>query len=143
VQTTFQRPSVSLDLSRRLVRAAEAHASTIGIAIAVTVVDESGVMKSFSRMDAAPLVAVGASRKKALTAVGFGISTGRAWHDFIKDDPILLHGAQHLDDFILLGGGLPILVDDSIVGAIGVSGGHYVQDEACAKAALAVLAPVA
>ncbi|MEN0061699.1 MAG: heme-binding protein [Myxococcota bacterium] len=140
---TIHRPTISLELAQRLIEAAEAHARTTGLAIATTVVDESGILKAFSRMDHAALIAVGASRKKALTAVGFGIPTGQAWHDFIKDDPILMNGAGQLDDFILLGGGLPIRVANVLVGAIGVSGGHYAQDEACAKAALSVLEPVA
>ena len=36
--------------------------------------------------------------------------------------------------FALLDGGIPITVRGEVVGAIGVSGGHYVQDEACATA---------
>ena len=39
----------------------------------------------------------------------------------------------------LLGGGMPIQIDGALVGAIGVSGGHYRQDEECAKAALGEL----
>ena len=43
------------------------------------------------------------------------------------------------EDFILLGGGSPIYVDGALVGAIGVAGGHYSKDEACAQAALEAL----
>ena len=136
MHATFVRRSLSAELARALLDAAEAKASALGLAISVTVVDESGVLKAYARMDGAALVAEGASRKKALTAVGFGIPTGEAWHSFIKDDPILMHGAPQLDHFILLGGGLPIRVEGQLVGAIGVSGGHYHQDEACARAAL-------
>ena len=65
--------------------------------------------------------------------------TGKPWHDFIKDDPILSGGAPALEDFILLGGGSPIYVDGALVGAIGVAGGHYSKDEACVTAALEAL----
>ena len=140
MRPTVTKQSISAELAHAMIAAAEKKAAEIGLAIAVTVVDEGGVLKAFSRMDGAALVAVGASRKKALTAVGFGIPTGETWHNFIKDDPILLHGAQHLDDFILLGGGSPIVVDGALVGAIGVSGGHYHQDEICTRAALELLA---
>ena len=47
-----------------------------------------------------------------------------------------MHGAGSLKDFTLLGGGSPIIIDEEIVGAIGVSGGHYKQDEECVNAAL-------
>ncbi|MEO0602801.1 MAG: heme-binding protein [Myxococcota bacterium] len=143
MEPTYPRASITAELARHLIEAAEIHARSLGLAITTAVVDESGVLKAFSRMDHSPLVAGGASHKKARTAVGFGIPTGEAWHDFIKDDPILTQGAQQLDDFILLGGGLPIVHDGQLIGAIGVSGGHYTQDEACARAALECLEPVA
>jgi uncharacterized protein GlcG (DUF336 family) len=143
MRNTISRQTISLELAHAMIAAAQAKGQEIGLPIAVTIVDESGVLKAFSRMDGAALIAVSASRKKALTAVGFGFPTGESWHNFIKDDPILLIGAQHLDDFILLGGGLPIVIDGAIVGAIGVSGGHYHQDEICARAATALLAVAA
>jgi uncharacterized protein GlcG (DUF336 family) len=87
-------------------------------------------------MDNAPLISIDISRKKAITAVGFGMSTGEAWHNFIKDDPILNDGVASITDFILLGGGSPIVFEGNLIGAIGISGGHYKQDEQCVKAAL-------
>ena len=133
------KKSITALLAKQMIDAAAQKAEEIGMSIAITIVDESGVLKAFSRMDTAPLVAVDASRKKAITAVGFGFPTGDAWYNFIKDDPILHEGAHNLKDFILLGGGAPIIVDDTIVGAIGISGGHYKQDEICLNAALDVL----
>ena len=133
------KKSITALLATQMIDAAAQKAEEIGMSIAITIVDESGVLKAFSRMDTAPLVAVDASRKKAITAVGFGFPTGDAWYNFIKDDPILHEGAHNLKDFILLGGGAPLIVDDTIVGAIGISGGHYKQDEICLNAALDVL----
>ena len=40
---------------------------------------------------------------------------------------------------ILFGGGNPIFIDGQMIGGIGVSGGHYSQDQECADAGLAVL----
>lgn len=137
---TFSKPSLCLEAATRVLRAAEAKAAQLGLCIATTVVDESGVTKAFARMDGAPLVAVDVSRKKATTAVGFGLATGKTWHDFVKDDPILAAGAQSLPDFTMLGGGFPIIVGGHMVGAVGVSGGHYSQDEECARAGLGVVA---
>ena len=136
---TRQISSITLAAAAAAVEAAEAKAAELGMAIATTVVDHSGVVKMFSRMDGAVLVASDASYKKARTAVGFGMPTGKPWHDFIKDDPILSGGAPALEDFILLGGGSPVYVDGALVGAIGVAGGHYSKDEACAQAALDAL----
>ncbi len=137
---TFTKTSITTELAKQMLDAATTKAEEIGFAIAITIIDESGNLKAFSRMDNAPLIAIDASRKKAVTAVGFGFPTGDAWYNFIKDDPILNDGAHNLKDFILLGGGSPITIDGTIVGAVGVSGGHYKQDEQCMNAALSLLA---
>ena len=72
----------------------------------------------------------------AWTAISFGMAT-HEWHDFIKDDPPLLHGIVHQEDLIVFGGGYPIKEGDELIGGIGVSGGHYTQDQEVAEAALA------
>jgi uncharacterized protein GlcG (DUF336 family) len=132
----FSKKSVSFETARIMAEAAMAKASAMGLAIAVTIVDESGVLKYFARMDGAPLIAVDASRKKAITAVGFGLPTGKPWFDFIEKDPILREGVHDFTDFMLMGGGLPLNAGGVIIGAIGVSGGHYDNDRQCAEEAL-------
>lgn len=133
---TYSRRTLSSDCAQHLLQAAFQKAAALGIRISVTIVDESGVLKAYGRMDGSPLMAEGACRKKALTAVGLGLRTGDEWYNFIKEDPQLVAGVGSLPDFILLGGGAPIVVDGHPVGAIGVAGGHYRQDEACVEAAL-------
>jgi uncharacterized protein GlcG (DUF336 family) len=62
------------------------------------------------------------------------------WHDFIKDDPPLAAGAVGgIERLVIFGGGFPIAVGDRVVGALGVSGGHYTQDVEVAEAGLAAL----
>ena len=136
---TFIKKSLSYESCIVMAKAAISRAEELKIKIAITIIDESGLLKAFFRMDYSPLVAVDASRKKALTAVGYGISTGDDWYGFIKDDPILFHGVQQFKDFILLGGGSPVIDAETIIGAIGISGGHYKQDEECIMAALKAL----
>jgi len=136
---TFDKFSVSHELASRMIKAAMEKAEEIGLGISVCIIDESGVLKAFGRMDNAPLISVDAARKKAVTAVGLGITTGDAWYDFIKDDPILSAGVHNFADFLLLGGGSPITIEGRVVGAIGISGGHYKQDEVCVKAALEIV----
>ncbi|MEI7725453.1 MAG: heme-binding protein [Bacteroidota bacterium] len=132
----YIKKSISLDAAVHMARAAMTKATELGLSIAVTIVDESGIIKFFARMDHAPLIAVDASRKKATTAVGFGMPTGNSWFDFIKDDPILREGVHDFRDFMLMGGGLPIFSGKQVIGAIGISGGHYLTDQECAQAAL-------
>ncbi len=111
----------------------------MGHGFVIAIVDESGVLKAFSRMDGAPLLSVQVAQDKAYTAAGFGMSTD-AWHDFIKDDPPLAAGAPTgIDRLVVFGRGYPITVDGRVVGGVGVSGGHYSQDMEVARAALTAL----
>ncbi|MEI6433913.1 MAG: heme-binding protein [Bacteroidota bacterium] len=136
---TFNKLTITLSTAEKMVNAAIEKANELGLSIAVTIVDESGIPKFFARMDHAPLIAVDASRKKAITAVGFGLPTGEAWFSFIKDDPILREGVHDFTDFMLMGGGMPIIINNELVGAIGVSGSHYTNDQQCAQAAIDLL----
>ena len=136
---TFQKQSVSTDLARRMIVAAEEKARELGVPMNIAVVDESGVLKAFSRMDGAALLSVQIAQDKAYTAVGFGMPT-HGWHDFIKDDPPLAAGAPAgIDRLVIFGGGYPITIDGAVAGGIGVSGGHYTQDQEVAEAGLGVI----
>jgi uncharacterized protein GlcG (DUF336 family) len=133
----FEKASVSTELAHRMLAAAEVKAAEIGVPMVIAVCDESGVLKAFSRMDGAALLSVQIAQDKAYTAVGFGMPTD-AWHDFIKDDPPLADGAVGgIERLVIFGGGFPIKANEQVVGAIGVSGGHYSQDAEVAKAGLA------
>jgi uncharacterized protein GlcG (DUF336 family) len=132
----IQKCSVSTELAHRIIDAAERKAAEIGVPMVIAVCDESGVLKAFSRMDGAALLSVQIAQDKAFTAVGFGMATD-AWHDFIKDDPPLAAGAPTgIDRLVVFGGGFPIMVDGALVGAVGVSGGHYSEDMQVAEAGL-------
>jgi uncharacterized protein GlcG (DUF336 family) len=140
VDDTFEKTSITADLAHRIIGAAEAKAHEMGTAMVIAVCDESGVLKAFSRMDGAALLAVQVAQDKAYTAVGFGLPTD-GWHDFIKDDPPLAMGAPaQIDRLITFGGGYPIQVGGKVVGGIGVSGGHYTQDMDVAQAGLSAVA---
>lgn len=130
------RASVSAGLARSIIDRAVAKATELGKGFTVAIVDESGVLKALHRMDGAPLISVQIAQDKAYTAAGFGIPS-HAWHDFIKDDPPLAAGAPTgIDRLVVFGGGFPIERDGAVVGAVGVSGGHYSEDMEVAVAGL-------
>jgi uncharacterized protein GlcG (DUF336 family) len=132
----FEKASVTSELAHRVIAAAEARAAEMDVPMVIAVCDESGVLKAFSRMDGAALLSVQIAQDKAYTSVGFGMSTD-GWHGFIKDDPPLADGAVGgIDRLVIFGGGYPIKIDEQVVGAIGVSGGHYSQDMEVAQAGL-------
>ena len=136
---TFNRPSVSTELAREMILAAERKAREMGHPFVIAIVDESGVLKAFSRMDGAALLSIQVAQDKAYTAAGFSMSTDM-WHEFVKDDaPLALGAPSGIDRLVVFGGGYPIKIGDAVVGAIGVSGGHYTQDMEVAQAGLAAV----
>ncbi len=132
------RLSVSQTAGDQLIEAATAKARELGVASAIAVVDESGNLKAFRRMDGAPLLTIEIAINKAYTSAAYGVPT-HGWHEFIKNDPPLLHGIVHTPRLVVFGGGYPITEQDQVIGGIGISGGHYEQDMAIAEAALAAL----
>lgn len=138
MSNTVTRLSITQAACDRLIEAATAKALEIGVPMAISIVDESGALKAFRRMDGAPLLSVDIATNKAYTSVSFGIPT-HGWFDFIKNDPPLLHGIVHTPRLVVFGGGFPIAEQGQTIGGIGVSGGHYEQDMVVAEAALAAL----
>ncbi|MBO0795616.1 MAG: heme-binding protein [Ktedonobacteraceae bacterium] len=135
---TFQKASITTEAVWRILAAAETRAREMGIPSSIAITDESGVLKAFTRMDGAALLTVQIAQDKAYTASSFGMATD-GWHEFIKNDPPLLHGVIKTERLIIFGGGYPIQQDGMLIGGIGVSGGHYTQDMDIAQAGLAAL----
>lgn len=138
MSNSFPRASITQEAADRLIEAASAKAREMGVPEAIAIVDESGALKAFRRMDGAPLLAVDIATNKAFTAISFGMPT-HEWFEFIKNDPPLLHGITHTPRLVVFGGGYPIKEGDQVIGGIGISGGHYTHDMEVAEAALAAL----
>jgi uncharacterized protein GlcG (DUF336 family) len=132
---TIVKHSIDVDTAEKAVAAAIKKATELKLKMCVAVTDEAGDLKAFLRMDGAPKLSIEIAENKAYTAAAFSMPT-HAWFDFIKDDPPLLHGITHTPRLVVFGGGYPIKLEGEIVGAIGLSGGHYTHDMECAKAAL-------
>lgn len=133
---TAARPALTIDGAKRAAAAAaaEAHAHQEGGAIAV--VDEGGNLLYLERLDGTFPAGATVSIGKARTAALFQKPTS-AFEEIIRSGrtPMIA-----LSDFTPLQGGVPIVVDGVVVGAIGVSGAASQQrDEAVAKAGAAAL----
>jgi uncharacterized protein GlcG (DUF336 family) len=136
---TIAQQIISDECASLILTAAEARATSINVPMCIAIVDPSGVLKLFRRMDGAALLSVGIAQDKAYTAVAFGMPS-HEWHDFIKDDAPLLTGIVHTPRLVVFGGGYPIKVEGVVVGGIGVSGGHYSHDMEVAQAGLEAVA---
>lgn len=137
-QVSATRQTITTEAARAMIAAAETKARDVGVPMTIAVVDESGTLKAFSRMDGAILLSVGIAQDKAFTAVGIGAPTHDVFN-LIKDDPSLLHGLPNVPRVIVFGGGYPVTRGNAVIGGIGVSGGSYTVDMEVAQAGLAAL----
>ena len=129
---------LSLELALELVARVRAEAEARGLAVAVCVVDPGGHAIASARMDGAALGAMSLADGKAYTAMLWGVRSGyfmgttqpggEDW-GFNATDPRV----------VVYAGGVPLLVDGRLVGALGASGGTGEQDEECAVAAAVAL----
>jgi glc operon protein GlcG len=125
---------INLENAEKLAVPAIAEATRNGWTIAVAVVDPAGTLVYFEKMDNTQFASAELAIEKARSATLFKRPT-KALQD------ILAAGGEGLRVLRFKGGvpvegGIPIVADGNIVGAIGISGGTSQQDGQCAKAAL-------
>jgi uncharacterized protein GlcG (DUF336 family) len=143
MMSSIARRSIDAATAQKAIEAAVAKARATSRVMSIVVVDDAGHVKASLRMDGAPALTLQIATDKAFTAATFGAPTHSVW-DFVKNDPPLLHSLTHYPRVMTFGGGYPIREGDALIGAIGLSGGHYSEDMECARAALeAIGAPVA
>lgn len=131
-------PPISLEAARKVVVPAIAEATKNNWTVAVAVVDPSGNLVYYEKMDNTQMGSAHVAVEKARTAALFKRPT-QAFQD------ALAKGAENLRILTLPGvvaaeGGIPLVADGKIVGAIGVSGMTSAQDnQQCAKAGVEAL----
>jgi uncharacterized protein GlcG (DUF336 family) len=123
---------ITLEAAKKVAAPAIAEAAKNNWTVAVAIVDPSGNLVYYEKMDNTQLGSARISVEKAATAAKFKRPT-QAFQD------ALAKGAENLRILTLSGvvaaeGGIPLLIDGKIVGAIGVSGMTSAQDNQCAKA---------
>jgi glc operon protein GlcG len=128
-------PPIGVEAARKAVAAANAEGKKNGWTVAVAVVDTAGDLVYFERMDGTQAGSVKVSQEKARTAARFK-RPSKAFEDAIANGRNAILG---LPDVTPIEGGIPIVLEGKIVGAIGVSGGTSPQDAQCASAGASAL----
>lgn len=130
-------PPISFENARKVMAAAEAEAMKNNWAVVIAIIDSGGNVMMMHRFDNVQLSSIEISQGKAKTALMFKRPTK------VLDDAISSGGTGlrylSLKDIVPLEGGLPILLDGKIVGAIGVSGVLSAQDAQIARAGVDAL----
>lgn len=135
---TIISDTITSDQSATAIAAAQAKAAAIGVAANIAVLDAGAHLKGFSRMDGAVLGSIDVSIGKARTSVLFGISSDAVWAYCQPGAPAPNLQASN-GGLMPFPGGLPLFADDTLIGAVGVSGGSPSQDLEIAEAAVAAL----
>jgi len=123
------QPTLTLEGAKRAVAAAIAYARSHGApGAAIAVVDAGGHTICLERLDGTFPASADVSIGKARTAANFGRPT-RGIEDSINKNRPALAAVAAVTPFTPLRGGIPILVGQQVVGAIGVSGGASAQQD--------------
>ncbi len=130
--------ALTLAEANTIVEGAIAAATEMGIRINVAVVDAGGRLLAFNRMDGAIWAGSYGSQGKAVASVAFGRSSGELQE---RSESPIMRGilAAEGGHGIPSQGGLPIIRNGVIEGAVGVGGGTGQQDEDCSAAGIAKL----
>lgn len=129
-------PTLSLSQANEMAMTAAHQCERDGYNVSVAVVDRSGVIRAQVRMDGAGAHTIESSFRKAYTSASLKLPTMQL-AKIAANDPEL-HGLHHMaNNILMLGGGLPVVIDGEVVGGIGVGGAPGTRlDEVCAEAGL-------
>jgi uncharacterized protein GlcG (DUF336 family) len=131
--------SVALDDARRIMEAGEARAREIGQPMNIAVVDAGGNLVAFARMDGAWIGSVDIAINKAFTARAFDITTKALAGESQSGSQFFGIHVSNGGRVMVFAGGVPLKQGDTVVGAVGVSGGDGKQDHTVAEAAASAL----
>src|SRR5437867_10915590 len=130
-------PAITLEQAKKVLAGAEAEAKKNNWNVVISIVDSGGQLVALHRLDGTQFGSVDVARDKAYSAVAFRRPT-KAFQDAVGQGGenlriLKLAGASPLE------GGIPIVLDGKIIGAIGVSGVTSQQDAQIAAAGAAAL----
>lgn len=136
-QAEQQPPALTLALAEQFLDAAKAEALKQGWTMSFAVVDVSGRQVALIRMDGARWMTTQVAQAKAFTAATFRRPSA-AVEEFAEQRSDLFQSLTQLIDepMLLAGGGLPIIIEGTLLGGVGASGGTEAEDIDCAQVGL-------
>jgi len=132
----IEKTALTLEGAKRIAAAAEQKARAVGARVVIAVVDEGGSLLLLERLDDTQVASVNVGIDKARTAAIYR-RPSKVFEDQVKNGRV---SALALQGAVALQGGVPIVVEGKVIGAIGVSGETPGQDEDIALAGAAVAA---
>ncbi len=126
---------ITLEAAKKMVAAGEAEARKNGWNVAITIVGANGELIMFQKLDETQPGSIAVSQGKARTSALFKRPT-KAMEEMIAGGKTAFLA---VDGIVPIQGGLPVIADGKVIGAVGVSGVTSAQDEQVATAALAAM----
>src|SRR5215212_968770 len=136
-QAPKTKETITLEEAHRVIDAAQRKAQQISQPMDIAVVDAGGNLKAHVRMDGAFVGSITISINKAYTAIAFQQQTAHLQEDTRPGGPIFGLSDAHGGRLVVFPGGIPLVREGEIVGAIGVSTGTVEQDQEVAEAGAA------
>ena len=124
---------LTLEATRRALDAGIEMARSLGISVSLAVVDAGGILKAFARMDGAEIAGEVLAVDKAFTAVSHRAPTAELVPLAKLGGDLFGLQVAGRGRYVIFGGGLPLVVDGLVIGAVGVSGGSASEDVSCAE----------
>jgi len=125
---------ITLELAKEVIAGAEEEAKNIGVAMVISVVDDGGNLVAIHRMDDAWLASIDIAQNKAWTSVALKMPTASLAEATVPAAELYGLNTTNSGRLVVFGGGIPLVVDDKVVGAIGVSGSTVPHDVQVAEA---------
>jgi uncharacterized protein GlcG (DUF336 family) len=119
-----------------LIAGATARATAIGVPMCIAITDESGQLVAFERMDGGKVTSTTIAIDKAFTAAAARKATHEYGTSSQPGAPAYGIASAIGGRLMVVGGGLPVLVNGVVVGGIGVSSGTPAQDQDVAQAGI-------
>ena len=130
------KPYLTLGDVKKIAAAAEAEAVNNNWAVSIAIVDDGGHQLWFQRLDGAAQVSSHIAPAKARTAA-LGRRESKIYEDLINNGRTSFLSAPEIAG--MLEGGVPVIADGHVIGAVGVSGVKSTEDAQIAKAGIAAL----
>jgi uncharacterized protein GlcG (DUF336 family) len=120
----------------RLIEGARAKSQEIGVPMCIAITDEGGNLVAFERMDGGKVTSTTIAIDKAYTAAAAKKATHEYGSASQPGSPAYGINSAIGGRLMVVGGGLPVIVDGAVVGGIGVSSGTPAQDQQVAQAGI-------
>lgn len=130
------KPYLTLEDVKKIAAGAEAEALRNNWAVSFAIVDDGGHLLWYQRLDGAAAASAYIAPAKARTAA-LGRRESKIYEDVINNGRVSFLSAPELEG--MLEGGVPVIVDGHVIGAVGVSGAKSNEDAQIAKAGIAAL----